>query len=402
MKLANRFLSYTKFNTTTDEEAGAKGIMPSNPAELELSNFIKDEFINMGIDDVKVLDNSILIAKIPSNSDKKLPNIAFFAHLDTADEERGDTKASLISYSGGDIKLNDNVSISADELKNYVGDEIFITDGTSLLGGDDKAGIASIVTAFERIINSDIKHGDLYAIFVPDEEQGLCGSKAFDVKSISADFGYCVDGAEIGELTFKNWNAGEAVIEFFGKTAHPIHAKGVLKNSLLLANKFINLLPAGETPEYTEGEEGYFWVVDLKGNTAKTTLTLHIREFDEKKYDDRVKFIQNLEKSFKDLFGQDCIKMVIKDSYKNVYNYLKDASLPLDLAMRAYKNLGITPITTPLRGGYDGSVLSMKGLPTLNIFTGGHNLHSNKEFLPLNSLKKSCEAVVEIIKESAK
>lgn len=286
MDIVERFLNYTKINTTTNRQNGANGIMPSNPYELQLAKIIKNELETFGIKHISLSEKSILIAKIPTNSKKSLPKIAFFAHLDTSAEQTNDTKAKIVrNYAGGDIALNDEILLKVSEnpeLKNYHGDDIITTDGRSLLGADDKAAIAAIVNMAEYFCsNKNEEHGEIILCFVPDEEQGLRGAKALDVKDVGADFGYCLDCCEIGEFIYENWNAGDCEIEFTGASAHPMNAKGKLINSLLMAHKFISLLPAGEAPEYTENKEGYFWVKELSGNSAKTILKLDIREFDE-------------------------------------------------------------------------------------------------------------------------
>lgn len=408
MEILERFLQYTKINTTTNRENGANGIMPSNQTELELAKFIKSELENMGIKEINLSDKAILIAKIPSNLDHTAPKVAFFAHLDTSAEQKADTKAQVVKYTGGDICLNEKLGIylkqsENPELKNYVGDEIVVTDGTSLLGADDKAAIASIVQMCEYFTSHpEVKHGEIIVCFVPDEEQGLRGAKALDVSLLGADFGYCLDCCEIGEFIYENWNAGDCVLTFTGRSAHPMNAKGNLINSLLMAHKFISLLPNGEAPEYTEKKEGYFWVKEMSGNSAKTILKLDIREFDEKKYDERMEFLQNLADGLNRVWdGRIDIKL--NDRYKNVFNFLKDENAAaIKFAKTAFKNVGVEMKIKPMRGGYDGAVISQKGVPTPNIFTGGHNFHSIYEYLPLNSLRKASEVITEIAKLVAK
>lgn len=404
MDIVERFLNYTKINTTTSRENGAAGIMPSNPKEFELATLIKTELEEMGVTDISLSEKSILIAKIPANTDKKVPSVAFFAHLDTSAEQKNDTKAKVVKYEGGDICLNKELEIylkqsEFSELKNYIGDDIIVTDGTSLLGADDKAAIASIMNAAQYFMqNPQVKHGEIVICFVPDEEQGLRGAKALDVSLLGADFGYCLDCCGIGEFIYENWNAGDAVINFKGQSAHPMNAKGKLVNSLLLAHKFISLLPNGEAPEYTDGKEGYFWVKELSGNSAKTTLKLDIREFDEKKYKGRMAFLQNLADGLNKIWDNR-IEITLTDRYKNVFNYLKDGenSLPIIVAKEAFKNLGITPVILPMRGGYDGSIISEKGVACPNLFTGAHNFHSIYEYLPVKSLRASSEVIKQII-----
>lgn len=406
MDIVERFLQYTKINTTTNKDAGAKGIMPSNPVEMELAKLIEGELRDLGLSNIKRRENSITTALLPSNSSKKLPSVAFFAHLDTSQEQTNDTKAHIVSYNGGDIVLNKELNIvmkrsEFPELKNYEGDDIIVTDGTSLLGADDKAAIASIINAVKYFVdNPQVEHGDVVVAFLPDEEQGLRGAKALDISEIKTDFGYCLDCCGIGEFIYENWNAGDAVVTFKGQSAHPMNAKGKLINSLLMAHKFISMLPGGEAPEYTENREGYYWVKELSGNSAKTILKLDIREFDDKKYQERMQFLQNLADGCEKIWGEGRVEIKLADRYKNVYNYLEkgDESLPIIAAKEAYKNLGIEPKIIPMRGGYDGSIISEKGVPCPNLFTGAHNFHSIYEYLPVKSLKASSDVVKEIIK----
>jgi len=407
MDIVERFINYTKFNTTTNKENGLKGIMPSNPTEYELAKFLKDELSSLGIKDIILQDSAILIAKIPANCENA-PSIAFFAHLDTSSEQKNDTKAKIVKYTGGDICLNEEQSIylkfsDNPELKKYVGDDIVVTDGTSLLGADDKAAIASIVNMASFFMqNPDVKHGKIVICFVPDEEQGLLGAKALDVNLLGANFGYCLDCCEIGELIYENWNAADCTVVFKGVSAHPMNAKGKLVNSLLLAHKFISLLPGGEVPECTEGKEGYFWVKELSGNSARTTLKIDIREFDEAKFQKRLEFLSEMASSFNKIYADRC-EITLKTRYENVFKFLKDEnSLPIKLAKDAFSELNITPNIKPMRGGYDGAAISAKGVPTLNLFTGGNNFHSIFEYLPVSSLKAASEVIKKIVINAAK
>ena len=407
MDIVERFINYTKFNTTTNKDNGLKGIMPSNPTEYELAKFLKDELSSLGIKDIILQDSAILIAKIPANCENA-PSIAFFAHLETSSEQKNDTKAKIVQYTGSDICLNEEQGIylkfsDNPELKKYVGDDIVVTDGTSLLGADDKAAIASIVNMANFFMqNPEIKHGKIVICFVPDEEQGLLGAKALDVNLLGADFGYCLDCCDIGELIYENWNAADCTMVFKGVSAHPMNAKGKLVNSLLLAHKFISLLPGGEVPECTEGKEGYFWVKELSGNSAKTTLKIDIREFDEVKFQKRLEFLSDMASSFNKIYGDRC-EITLKTRYENVFKFLKDEnSLPIKLAKDAFSELNITPNIKPMRGGYDGAAISAKGVPTLNLFTGGNNFHSIYEYLPVSSLKAASEVIKKIVINAAK
>lgn len=403
MDIAQRFINYTKINTTTNKENGLAGIMPSNPNEMQLASLLEKELQELGLSQIIKRSNSITTALLPANV-SNAPRIAFFAHLDTSSEQKNDTKAQITHYEGGDICLNKELDLylresEFKELKNYKGDDIIHTDGTSLLGADDKAGIAAIMDMLEFFVkNPSLKHGDIIVGFLPDEEQGLRGAKAFDVKEVNADFGYCLDCCGIGEFIYENWNAADAIVTFQGVSAHPMSAKGKLVNSLILAHQFISMLPRGEAPEYTEGKEGYFWVKELNGNSAKTILKIDIREFDEEKYNQRIQFLKDLCNSCEKLWGKQSIQIHLSHRYKNVFNALKTKDcLPVKLALKAYENLDIKAKIIPMRGGYDGAVLSEKGLMCPNIFTGAHNFHSIYEYLPLKSLKAASKVLQEII-----
>ncbi|MGF1681676.1 peptidase T [Photobacterium minamisatsumaniensis] len=408
MNIVDRFLSYTRINTTTNRENGAAGIMPSSPGQMELARLLVAELEVLGLEDIVLRDTAILTATLPANTEKDIPTVSFFAHLDTSAEQTNDTKAKIVSYQGGDIVLNSALDIvlkksEYPEIEAYEGQEIIVTDGTSLLGADDKAAIAAIMHALQVLkANPEIEHGDVKVAFVPDEEQGLRGAKAFDVESFGADFGYTLDCCGIGEFVHENWNAGNAVITFTGQSAHPMSAKGKLKNSLLMAHKFIAMLPAGEAPEYTEGREGYYWVKELAGNSAKTVLKMDIRDFSKQGYAERMLFLQKLSDSCQALWGDGCIDIELSDRYENVANSLEgDAKFPIEIAKAAYVRNDITMKAIPMRGGYDGAVLSQKGLPCPNIFTGAHNFHSIYEYLPVQSLQAASNVVIDVIRITA-
>lgn len=404
MQIVDRFLGYTAINTTTNREAGAAGVMPSSPGQRVLADKVAQELIALGLT-VEVADNAILTATLPANVAGDLPTVAFFAHLDTSAEHTNDTHAQVVAYEGGDICLNAELQITLrqsefPELANYVGDRIIVTDGTSLLGADDKAAIAAIVNAVAYLqTHPEIPHGTIKIGLVPDEEQGLRGAKAFDTERFGADFAYTLDCCGIGELVYENWNAGDAEFVFHGASAHPMSAKGKLKNSLLMAHKFIAMLPGGEAPEYTEGREGYYWVKQMQGNSAQTVLKLDVRDFTQEGYQQRMTLLDTLGKSCQALWGEQSVSYHLSDRYSNVFNSLQgDNRYPIELALAAYETLGITPKPIPMRGGYDGAVLSQKGLPCPNLFTGAHNFHSIYEYLPVSSLEAASAVVIEIIK----
>ncbi|MBV7298391.1 peptidase T [Enterovibrio paralichthyis] len=408
MNIVDRFLAYTRINTTTSRENGAAGIMPSSPGQRVLAELLKSELEALGLCDILLNERAILTATLPANTDKSLPVVSFFAHLDTSAEQTADTKAHIVHYTGGDVTLNADANITMPlaqfpELNDYIGQDLIVTDGTSLLGADDKAGIAAIMHMLQYFkANPEIERGTVKVGFVPDEEQGLRGAKAFDVESFGADFAYTLDCGGIGEFVYENWNAGDVVVTFTGQSAHPMSAKGKLKNSLLMAHKFIAMLPPGEAPEYTEGREGYYWVKELQGNSAKTTLKMDVRDFTKAGYQHRMNFLKQLAASCETLWGEGSVTITLADRYENVKNSLEgDASFPIDIAKAAYARCGIEVKAMPMRGGYDGAVLSQKGLPCPNLFTGAHNFHSIYEFLPVKSLHAAADVLVEIVKITA-
>lgn len=415
MNIVERFLQYTLINTTTNRENGAAGIMPSSEGQLTLANLLVQELNVLGMSNIELSQKGILTATLPSNISQDpemnkhaIATVSFFAHLDTSAEQSGDTHAQIVHYQGGDICLNKEKNIILKqalfpEISDYLGDDILVTDGTSLLGADDKAAIAAILHALQQLKeNPEILHGEVKVAFLPDEEQGLRGAKAFDVQRFGADFGYTLDCCGIGEFVHENWNAGDAIITFIGQSAHPMSAKGKLKNSLLMAHQFIHMLPPGEAPQYTQDREGYYWVKELTGNSAKTVLKLDIRDFTQEGYRSRMAFLQNLADGCQELWGDHSISIELKNRYENVANSLQnEAAFPIEIAKKAYARCGITMKEIPMRGGYDGAVLSQKGLPCPNIFTGAHNFHSIYEYLPVKSLKAASAVVLEVIKITA-
>lgn len=404
MDIVQRFIAYTKFNTT----ANAKNKeLPSSKGQMELANFVAKELKELGLE-VEVKKNAITKATLKGNC-KNAAHIAFFAHLDTSDENCADTKAQILHYKDGDLCINEEKNIfitlkDSPSLAKYQNEDIITTNGESLLGADDKAAIASIVSCFEYFIkNPEILRGDISLCLLPDEEIGLLGAKALLEGEIKADFGYCLDCCGVGELIYENWNAGSASITFNGISAHPINAKNRMLNSLSLAHKFISMLPSGEVPEYSEKKEGYIWLKELNGTTSKTTLQLDIREFDELKYKQRFEFLQNLVDFFKKTYGEDKIQSSFNHIYENAFNHIKDENhLAIKLAKQAYEDLGIKINILPMRGGYDGAVISAKNIPCPNLFTGAYNFHSIYEFLPVSSLKKSSQVLIQIVKFAAK
>lgn len=407
MDIVERFLNYTRINTTAVPGAGH---LPSSSGQTALAQLLAGELRDLGLV-VEEQAHSIIVGTLPSNiknSDRKVPTIAWVAHLDTSSEYNTDTHAQIIDYQGGDIVLNKNLNIvmreaEFPELKRYQGDRIIVTDGTSLLGADNKSAIAEIMHAMQTLRdNPQIEHGDVKVVFVPDEEIGLLGAKALDVASLNADFAYTLDCCAAGEIVYENWNAGEFHISFRGQTAHPMSAKGKLRNAILYAQQFISMLPAGERPEYTEKREGYYWVKSIQGTVASAKIIADIRDFTTAGYDKRRNFIDNLVASFNQLHGDDTVTVDYHPMYRNVAESLQGENhYPVELALDAMKAIGVEAYAIPMRGGYDGAVLSEKGLPCPNLFCGAHNFHSIYEFLPVGSLNKASQMVVEILSRSA-
>ncbi|WP_435655766.1 peptidase T [Brucella pituitosa] len=408
MNITERFLNYTRINTTAVPNAGK---LPSSEGQTQLATLLAGEMRVLGLD-VEEHDHSIVVGTLAANvstENHNFPTIAWVAHLDTSAEYATDTHAHIVEYNGGDIVLNEatNAVMRASEfpeLLDYVGDRIIVTDGASLLGADNKSAIAEIMDAVQYLTNHpEIEHGPVKVVFVPDEEIGLLGAKALDTSSLNADFAYTLDCCAIGEIVYENWNAGEFRISFTGQPAHPMSAKGKLRNSILHAQQFIAMLPGGERPEYTEGTEGYYWVKGIEGTVAKTTLTIDIRDFTSDGFEKRRQFIENLAASFNQLSGEDIVGFDYKPVYRNVAESLQGENrYPVELALSAMKTIGVEPKSIPMRGGYDGAVLSEKGVPCPNLFCGAHNFHSIYEFLPENSLKTASKMVVEIIKSARK
>ncbi|MCS2164210.1 peptidase T [Scandinavium manionii] len=403
-RIVDTFLGYTTINTTAQP---GNQHLPSCDNQLQLAQQVVDELSATGCIKVKLEDNAITTLSLAANT-PGMPAIVFFAHLDTAPDHTGDTHAQRVkNYQGEDIVLpaTGEVISPADfpELRHYLGQDIITTDGSSLLGADDKAAIAAAVEAIRYMVASpDFKHGEIKLVLLPDEEIGIRGAKALDVAGLNADFGICLDCCGVGEYVIENWYAGSAKITFKGVTAHPMSAKGKLVNALLMANEVINALPVAERPELTEGREGYFWVQKLVGDTAHATLDLAIRDFEIDSYQHRKSTLQTIISQLQRRFDRENIILELSDTYGNVKEGLDKKPLILASIQQAMQNLGITPKPLTMRGGYDGSVITPAGLPTVNIFTGAHNFHSTTEFIPVESLRLAGEMLLEIVELIAK
>ncbi|WDO12666.1 peptidase T [Flavobacterium sp. WW92] len=407
--IIDRFISYVTIDTESDPNSNTT---PSTAKQWDLANKLVEELKAIGLEDVTIDENAYIMATLPSNVDHEVPTIGFVSHFDTTPDFTGaNIKPQIVkNYDGGDIILNkeQNIVLSPNYFKDllqYKGQTIITTDGTTLLGADDKAGITEIVTAMEYLIqHPEIKHGKIRVGFTPDEEIGR-GAHKFDVKKFSADWAYTMDGSQIGELEYENFNAAGAKITFKGKSVHPGYAKGKMINSMLIANKFLSKLPKDEVPERTKGYEGFFHVHHLNGTIEETTLELIIRDHDKNKFEKRKKLVEKItkkiNKKFAAQFGEDIATAEIKDQYYNMKEKVQPVMHIVDIAEKAMKQLGIKPIIKPIRGGTDGCQLSYMGLPCPNIFAGGHNFHGKYEYVPVESMQKAVEVIVKIAELTA-
>ena len=407
--IIDRFISYVIIDTESDPNSETT---PSTKKQWDLANKLVEELKTIGMQDVTIDDKSYIMATLPSNVDHEVPTIGFISHFDTSPDFCGaNIKPQIVTnYDGKDIVLNaeQKIVLSPSYFKDlllYKGQTLITTDGTTLLGADDKAGITEIVTAMEYLIkNPEIKHGKIRIGFTPDEEIGR-GAHHFDVDKFGADWAYTMDGSQVGELEYENFNAASAKITFKGKSVHPGYAKGKMINSMLIANTFISKLPAAETPEETKGYEGFFHVHHLTGSIEETVLELIIRDHNKKKFEKRKKLIEKItrkiNKKFAKQFGEDIVITEIKDQYYNMKEKVMPVKHIVDVAEKAMKEIGIKPIIKPIRGGTDGCQLSYKGLPCPNIFAGGHNFHGKYEYIPAESMQKAVEVIVKIVELTA-
>lgn len=401
MNVLDRFLSYTKFDTQSDE---LTNLTPSTPGQMIFAQALEKELKNIGLEDITLDENGYLMATLPSNINKDVPTVGFIAHLDTSPDMSGRHVNPRIvkNYDGGDITLDpeNGVILSPEgfpELKDYVGQDLVVTDGKTLLGADDKAGVAEIITAMEFLIaHPEIKHGKIRVGFNPDEEIGL-GAHKFDVKHFGADFAYTMDGGAIGELEYENFNAAAAKVTFKGRNVHPGYAKHKMINSIRIANQFSIMLPRWETPEHTEEYEGFYHLVGFEGTVEETTLTYIIRDHDMDRFVRRKKELEHLVRKINHEFPG-CASIEIKDQYYNMREKIEPVMYIIDIAKQAMLNSDITPKVQPIRGGTDGAQLSFKGLPCPNIFAGGLNFHGRFEYVPVQSMEKATDVIVEICK----
>ncbi len=403
-QLVDQFLRYVSI--PSQSKAGS-AIVPSTPGQTELAKQLKQELIALNMQDVYLDEHSIVTAKLAGNT-PHAPKIGFVAHLDTVDVALSDKiNPQRVTFTGEDILLNNEKDIwfkvaEHPELKKYLNEELIVTDGTSVLGADNKAAIAVVMTMLDQLQQQNCPHGDIYVAFVPDEEVGLNGAKKLDLQRFKPDFAYTIDCCELGEIVYETFNAGTVTIEIEGVSAHPMSAKNVLINPIRIANDIINCFDSCETPEHTEGKEGYFWFNDIIGNQSTTTLKMSIRDFDLTHYEARKTYIQEVISFISRKYPRAKIACQITDTYSNIANYLGDDRRCIDLIYQSFELLGIKPNTIAMRGGTDGSALSARGLTTPNYFTGAHNFHSCFEFLPLSSFLKSFEVTMKIIELATK
>lgn len=401
-RVVEKFLKYVSFDTRSDEESST---VPSTPGQMVLAKELARELKTMGLEDVLVDDKGYVMGTLPSNMDKEVPVLGFIAHMDTSMEVSGkDVKPQFVeNYDGGDIVLDKEQGIILSprefpELKNYVGETIITTDGKTLLGADDKAGIAEIMTAMEYLIgNPHIEHGTIKVAFTPDEEIGR-GADHFDVEGFRAELAYTVDGGGIGELEYENFNAASAKITVRGRNVHPGSAKGKMINSMLIAGELIGMLPKNETPAATEGYEGFYHLVSIDGGVEETSLSYIIRDFDEDNFEKRQQFIASLVEDLNKTYGPKTAAIEIKEQYRNMKEKIEPVRHVVDAAFLAMQEAGVEPKVQPIRGGTDGARLSFMGLPTPNIFTGGHNFHGKYEYIPVSSMEKAVEVIINIVK----
>ena len=399
--LKDRFLRYVKFATRSDEKSET---IPSTPTQLEFAKILAKELEEIGMENVYVNDACFVNATLPGNIDKDVPVIGFIAHMDTADFNATNVNPKIVeNYDGKDIVLNEakDIVLSVEEfpnLKNYVGKTVITTDGTTLLGADDKAGIVEIVEAMKYLIeHPEIKHGTVKVAFGPDEEIGR-GADNFNVEEFGADFAYTMDGGPVGELEYESFNAAGAVFKIKGKSVHPGTAKGKLINASLIAAEVVNSFPADEVPEKTEGYEGFYFLDKINSNCEEAELSYILRDHDREKFEAKKEFAANVAKKINEKYGKELVSVEIKDQYYNMGEIIKDHMNVVEIAKKAMENLGIKPVIEPIRGGTDGSKISFMGLPTPNIFAGGENFHGKYEFVALESMILATDVIVEIVK----
>ena len=405
MTLLERFLKYVSFDTQSSEETG---VTPSTPGQMVFARYLKDELESLGLQEVTLDDNGYLFATLPANTDEEVPVVGFIAHIDTSPDMSGKGVSPRIvrNYDGGDITLcaDENIVLSPaqfPELLAHVGEDLIVTDGKTLLGADDKAGIAEIVSAIVYLQqHPEIKHGKIRIGFNPDEEIGL-GAHKFDVEKFACDWAYTMDGGEVGELEFENFNAASAKLLFKGRNVHPGYAKNKMINSLRVANRFMSFLPDSETPEHTDGYEGFYHLIGVSGDVEQTTVSYIIRDHDRVRFEARKAEMQRLADLVNAEYGEQVVTLELKDQYYNMRQQIEPVMHVIDIAFEAMKAVGVEPHVKAIRGGTDGAQLSFKGLPCPNIFAGGLNFHGRYEFVPIQSMEKAMNVIVKIAELTA-
>lgn len=404
--LLNRFLKYVQINTMSNEHSTT---YPSSSVQIDFAKTLVEECKAIGLSDVTLDEYGYVMATLPSNIDATIPTIGFIAHMDTVPDYPGNhVKPQIVeNYNGNVITLNAEKNIILDPtqfpiLKDFVGETLITTDGTTVLGADDKAGISEILTAMEYLIaHPEIPHGKIRIAFTPDEEIGS-GVDYFNVQKFGADFAYTIDGGSLGELQCENFNAAAATLHFTGVSVHPGSAKGKMKNSLAIACEYQSLLPTLEVPEHTEGHEGFYHLNDMSGTLENTKLHYIIRDHNKDQFETRKQLMQSLANKINEKYGEGTVSIEIKDNYYNMKEVIDTHPEVMNLAKEAFSNIGITPVLEPIRGGTDGARLSFMGLPCPNIFTGGHNFHGKYEFAVVNHMLLATQTIIEISKLAAK
>lgn len=400
MTLVERFLKYVSFDTQSNEETN---VTPSTEGQMVFARYLKEELEELGLEEISLDENGYLFATLPANTDKEVPVVGFIAHMDTSPDMSGKNVSPRIvaNYDGGDILLNsaENIVLSTErfpELLDHKGEDLIVTDGTTLLGADDKAGIAEIVSAIVYLKeHPEIKHGKIRIGFNPDEEIGL-GAHKFDVEKFGCDWAYTMDGGEVGELEFENFNAASAKVVFKGRNVHPGYAKNKMINSIRVANQFMSMLPAEETPEHTEGYEGFYHLVGISGEVEQTAVSYIIRDHDRARFEERKKNMEALVGKINAEYGEGTALLELHDQYYNMREKIEPVMHVIDIAFKAMQEAGVKPAVKAIRGGTDGAQLSFKGLPCPNIFAGGLNFHGRFEFVPIQSMEKAMKVVVKI------
>ena len=400
MALVERFLKYVSFDTQSSEETE---VTPSTPGQMVFAKYLKEELESLGLEDITLDEHGYLFATLPANIDKPVPTIGFIAHMDTSPDMSGkDVSPRIVqNYDGSDIVLcaEENVVLSPSqfpELLDHKGEDLIVTNGKTLLGADDKAGIAEIVSAIVYLKeHPEIKHGKIRIGFNPDEEIGL-GAHKFDVEKFGCDWAYTMDGGEVGELEFENFNAASAKITFKGRNVHPGYAKNKMVNSIRVANRFCAMLPAHETPEHTEGYEGFYYLISFNGDVEQTTVAYIIRDHDRARFESRKKKIERFISEINAEYGEGTATLELRDQYYNMREKIEPVMHIIDTAFAAMEAVGVKPNVKPIRGGTDGAQLSFKGLPCPNIFAGGLNFHGRYEFAPIQNMEKAMKVIVKI------